>query len=318
MSQRIDTVSHRLDTEDLSLLLRRDVLPATDQKQLELALDNSRAARVLHDTGLAFDAMDCVQTGDDERIARLASHAVQSFGLQKSQKSWSPPRIGRRFIVAAAFVSSVAAAGVGSYAIVAQQAPFGRPTSVVEVTSPVEARERGSRVPHASSPAPTPSIDVIEVLALPLATEDTPSEDAVQLAGVGRTAESARPRVLSAEGLFSLANSARRTGDLGKALSAYDRLQSEHPASPEAHLSLVTAGKLHLRSGAARAALRQFDAYLKSGGSLSEEALGGKAQALQQLGLAGQERVVWEKLLMRFPRSVYLPSAKRRLNELAR
>jgi TolA-binding protein len=72
---------------------------------------------------------------------------------------------------------------------------------------------------------------------------------------------------------------------------------------------------MNLARGAAVPALSGFSAYLHEvpGGSLTQEALQGKAQALRQLRRATEERATLRELLREFPDSVYAPGARERL-----
>ena len=65
-----------------------------------------------------------------------------------------------------------------------------------------------------------------------------------------------------------------------------------------------------------KAALAQYDAYLKAKprGNLAEEALYGKARALDRLKRDAAGAKAWSQLLERFPDSLHAPDAKRRLD----
>jgi tetratricopeptide (TPR) repeat protein len=121
-----------------------------------------------------------------------------------------------------------------------------------------------------------------------------------------------------AAALFAAANQARRRGAHAEALRLYRELQRHHPSSPEAKLSHATMGKLMLDEGDSRAARDAIDRYLENkGGSLSEEALIGRALALQKLGRDAEERAAWQALLRAHPSSLHVPRARARLAELA-
>jgi TolA-binding protein len=124
----------------------------------------------------------------------------------------------------------------------------------------------------------------------------------------------------SAAGVFSAANAARRAGDTRRAIALYSQLQTEYPQSDEALVSYVLMARLELSRGAPAVALRQFDAYLarSAAGSLSQEALQGKAQALSSLGRKEEAAATWRRLLREFPNSVYAQSAREHLAESAR
>jgi TolA-binding protein len=130
---------------------------------------------------------------------------------------------------------------------------------------------------------------------------------------------SASAPVVSAADLFVAANAARRSGDRKRAIRLYQELQQRHPESAEAKLSHATLGKLLLDSEDPTDALESFDHYLEGAqGSLSEEALVGRAQALQRLGRKDEEKAAWRQLLAKFPKSIHAARARGRLAELAR
>jgi hypothetical protein len=92
-----------------------------------------------------------------------------------------------------------------------------------------------------------------------------------------------------------------------------NKLQADFPGSPQAHVSLVSLGKLLMQRAMPEAALQRFSTYLVTSGPLEEEALFGRAQALAALGRAADESRTWERLLTRYPQSVYAGAARKRL-----
>jgi tetratricopeptide (TPR) repeat protein len=131
-------------------------------------------------------------------------------------------------------------------------------------------------------------------------------------------ATAAKPATESASSLFASANAARRAGDRARALALYRQLQTQHPTSPEAKTSQATVGRM-LLDGDADAALDHFDKYLDDdGGQLDEEAMLGRAVALQKLGKTAEERAAWQALVARYPASIHAARAKARLAALAR
>jgi TolA-binding protein len=110
---------------------------------------------------------------------------------------------------------------------------------------------------------------------------------------------------------FSRAVAARQQGRLRNAIDAFRALQSRFPETPEALVSWVSLGDLHLRTGDAVEALAAFGAYLRSSpsGILVPEALAGKARALAVLGRRQESEGLWNELARRFPGSPYAQRA---------
>lgn len=122
-------------------------------------------------------------------------------------------------------------------------------------------------------------------------------------------------RALAAEDLFRAANEARRKGDLGLCIRRYRELQQRFATSAEAQESHVSLGKVLQSSGDVAGAVQEFSLYLQRPGALEEESLVGLAEALDRLGRNGQARSTWQRLLDRYPNSVYAARARRLLTE---
>lgn len=120
-----------------------------------------------------------------------------------------------------------------------------------------------------------------------------------------------------AAALFGSANDARRHGEHGRAASLYRDLLARHPSAPEANATRVALGRLLLDDGDAAGALPLFETYLRGGdGALREEAMVGRARALDRLGRATDERAAWSTLLTSYPQSIHAARAHGRLEEL--
>jgi TolA-binding protein len=76
-------------------------------------------------------------------------------------------------------------------------------------------------------------------------------------------------------------------------------------------------GRMQLERRDTQRALRHFEVYLQAAplGSLAQEAMQGKAEALHHLGRSAEERIVWADLLRVFPASIYAEAARGRLRE---
>jgi hypothetical protein len=119
--------------------------------------------------------------------------------------------------------------------------------------------------------------------------------------------------------LFGRANVAQRDGAAAEAARLYTELERSFPGFPEELVARVLLGRLLLdRLDDARSALAQFDSYLANPDhdALGEEALIGRALALERLGRHVEERSAWELLLGAYPRSSYAEPARTRLDEL--
>jgi hypothetical protein len=132
--------------------------------------------------------------------------------------------------------------------------------------------------------------------------------------------EGSLPRAsATAAELFSQANVAQRDGAPAEAVRLYTELERSFPGAAEELVARVLLGRLLLdRLDDPRSALAQFDSYLATPDhdALGEEALIGRALALERLGRHSEERSAWESLLGAYPRSSYAEPARTRLDEL--
>jgi TolA-binding protein len=151
--------------------------------------------------------------------------------------------------------------------------------------------------------------------ALPPAPEKTAvNEEATPPATSAAAAPAATPGTL-----FASANAARRRGDTARAIELYRDLQRRYPRSDEARISRATLARLLLDRGEPGAALSGFDQYLSNGRAvLEEEALVGRALALQSLGRRDDEIAAWNDVLRSYPSSIYSEHARARLAALTR
>jgi TolA-binding protein len=121
----------------------------------------------------------------------------------------------------------------------------------------------------------------------------------------------------SADELFAQARAAAMRGEHAAAAELYTTLEQRFAASDQAHVARVLLGRLYLeRLGDARAALAQFDAYLKQGGANRPEALLGRARALRKLGREREEIATLRELVDAYPDSLYVAPAEERLRSV--
>lgn len=118
---------------------------------------------------------------------------------------------------------------------------------------------------------------------------------------------------VTAGSLFAHAGEARRSGDYNRAVTLYRDLATRFPASHEATAGQAVVAQILLDRGDAPAALGHFDAYLARGGALGEDALAGRALALQRLGRRNEEAQAWSALLAAYPNSVHAARARAQL-----
>lgn len=120
------------------------------------------------------------------------------------------------------------------------------------------------------------------------------------------------------DALLRAANQARRARSFAEADRRYTDLQARFPDSRAARTSQVSHGRVLLDTlDRPAGALDCFTAYLAAepGGTLAEEAMVGRAQALRKMGREADARGAWRSLLERFPDSVHAPTARIRLAE---
>jgi tetratricopeptide (TPR) repeat protein len=185
-------------------------------------------------------------------------------------------------------VTSRPAPAVESRAAVAPPRPVARPVAR-PVERPVERAPAEAPVPLDSPPAkPAPSAH-----------------------------DRAHPAIIAvtAEALFEQGEQLRRARRADAAIAIYRRLQTTFPQTGEARLSFALAGQLLLERGRPGDALAQFDRHLSLNGEAGEEALAGRATALEQLQRTSEAAAAWRDLLARFPRSVYAERARARLDQ---
>ncbi len=121
------------------------------------------------------------------------------------------------------------------------------------------------------------------------------------------------------DALLRAANQARRARAFAEADRLYTDLQARFPGSRAARTSRVPHARLLLDTLDRPAdAFASFSAYLDADprGTLSEEALVGRAQALRRLGREVEARDAWRSLLVRFPESVHAPTAHDQIAEV--
>ena len=293
----------------------RGVLSLVEQRALDAHLGLCSSCRATVALRNLFEQLPDLPSGNDAAaVARLAGKVA--FRGSRTRDTARP-------LAFAAGAALMVLAGAAAAWIVLQRSPTVTRTRELprqradlpptQVTAPGLAPESPAAVPRA--PAPTPTARKRAVEASHLRGTGADARDAVigDRPGPSELADEASQ-------LFAAANAARGTRNLRMAARRYDLLEHRYPASPEAAVSLVSAGDVLMRLGEPAAALEHFDRYLATNGrgALALEALLGRARSLRDLGRQPEELETWRELLRRFPGSLYEASARRRVDELAR
>jgi TolA-binding protein len=152
-----------------------------------------------------------------------------------------------------------------------------------------------------------------------LPAEPLPSSDAPASAEPARTvaAPAALPAAPPAETpatLFEAEAEARRRGEGARVQQLHAQLIARFPQSREAQVSRMMVARMLLDRGDAAGALAGFDAYLRAAsGGLREDALAGRATALDRLGRTEEARRAWAELLEQYPSTTYAAHARARV-----
>jgi TolA-binding protein len=179
------------------------------------------------------------------------------------------------------------------------------------VTPPPEApHAKPHHVLAVAPPEPT-------VAPEPVVSAPAPVHPVVHVAHVSPATPAAAPAPVHVVGpgeLFEAASDARRRGDYAHVLEADRQLEDRFPTSREAQVLRAVVGRNLLDRGDASGALGRFDAYLAAGGGdLAEDAMVGRATALDRLARKDEATRAWTTLLATFPATPYAAHAKARL-----
>ncbi len=334
--------------ENLSVRARRNALLPGEQAEFDRLLEASPIMRLAHQLGADCDDMAALEVGDEQRVARFVDRALAARRPRR-RRLFGPLPLSPWMAAAAVLAVCGAALGVRGVwwpklattpaatpvpASAARARPTRKPapptSAVTEPSEPPSAATTQSdqsviepALPPASAvqAVPANSVSVSAIRKSPASAPiPTPARAGLEWPvrkGVVATLGLDQPIEMNAAALLRQANSARMSGDVDRAVMLFNELQNKFPGSPQAHVSSLSLGKLLMLRGSPDAALRQFSSYLVAAGPLEEEALVGRAQALAALGRASEERRTWERLLARFPGSVYAAAARKRVVGLA-
>jgi TolA-binding protein len=298
--------------EDLSIHARRGELGESALRQLALALECSREARLFHEAGCEFDKSDSVLAGDDE-IARRVISRVLKLRDGKRRRRRRSYRFGLAMVAWTAAAAAAAPLLVGSELI--------RPSTY-------ENRELAKLQPSSKgyqSESLVAATRPVRQLSQPDTEQEPDSANTHSPGELRIERHRTRPSIQavnspsrelnSSPQIFAEANRLRRIGRPSDAIKQYTALQQQFPNSAEACAANLALGMLRLQGGWAQAALGHFRRYLdsNSAGDLVPEALWGQAQALDSLGRHGAARQSYSTLLRRYPESAYASAARAKL-----
>lgn len=288
-----------MNTQDAcphDLLARGTGAPLAPAERSQLASHLARCAscRAAADVAAALADEPSALPGDELLVARLAARAAETAGARRRVR-WPAIAAAATVLVALSAFASIRYLARSRRVSLGSGAPAG-------VTAP----------PRAAADSP-PSVAAVPLAAA--APPDAPAR-AAETKNVRRTLAAANVERLLAE-----ARRARMAGDGERARALYARLARLAPGTPAAAVAEMGIGLILVeRPGAdnARAALEGFDRYLAAapGGALREEAIAGRARALDALGERTQAAAAWRQLLDDYPLSVQAPRARRRLEAL--
>ncbi|MDQ2642983.1 MAG: FecR domain-containing protein [Myxococcota bacterium] len=121
------------------------------------------------------------------------------------------------------------------------------------------------------------------------------------------------------EALLQRALALRARGQFRRAAEIYRQIHQASPGSAAGGTALMSLAELSLSSlNDPRAALTAFDAYLATGGALSQEAAFGRIRALRALGRTAEERSAIERFVALYPKVPQSRVLRERLNTLAK
>jgi TolA-binding protein len=261
--------------------------------------------------------------GEFEEISRERAPAPRVESSRPPARSQSRMRL-TLLVAAALFIASAAAAewsGLGrTVANAPTTAGSSRGGEVAAKAAPAPQERLVALVAPASASAPPEPAASPPTAAPALTARPRRTPPPVALPAPVEPATSAAeepPPPPTASSMFAAANDARRKGAYDDALRLYGDLVRDFPQSTEAVTSHTILGRLLLDHGDAAGALARFDAYLATGhATLREEALLGRALALERLERRAEEAAAWQALLAAFPRSIHAARARAQLAAL--
>jgi TolA-binding protein len=301
------TGNERPCPDDLLARGQRHELSNLEKRALDAHLEVCGPCRAASAMATLFDTIPETQPEDGQLISRVTKGAIRAHRIA-----------GWRGLRAAAVVALVVLTGGGAVAAWIAHRASNPPTAAS--LAPVGRALRAAGRPPARSTAMPEALEIVMPPA-PRAEQPkaAPAPERKRQPTVRVEAAPSPDNTDTAASLFTQANAVRRAGEVGRAIALYQALRQRFPDSEEAHLSSISQGDLLLGEGEPGRAIAAYSAYLRAAprGSLTEEALFGKARSLGLLDRQREERETWQELTRRFPHSAYRPAAQRRVRELA-
>ncbi len=265
---------------------------------------------------LAKQSVEAPDAAVPEEVAPPAAPPATSIAPVPALRRARARRVKLVLLAAAATLTLVAGAFASTEAGRRAMAPFlfgreGNATPYGEAPATVTAVHATPMRASAGLVAPPPPATVeAPPVTTDLAPPPPPAVTAVApVAPPAVTAAAPPPVAAPPDGpapLFGAETDARRRGDTARMLELHAQLVARFPGSHEAQVSRMMVARLLLDRGDAAGALSGFDAYLRAGGGeLREDALAGRATALERMGRAGDARRAWMTLLDQYPNTAY-------------
>jgi hypothetical protein len=228
-----------------------------------------------------FDQIAAVEAGDEQRVERFVDRALAER-WRRRQRLFGPGRISPWMTAAAVLAVCGVAFGVRgvwwpqrasapAVSTVPQSPaparlkprPVRPPRAVTEPTDEPSAAtnnqnhiEPSSPPPSAGPAAPLNSTGVPAIRkppsVVPMPTSARAPLEVPEPKGSVATFATEQPSESNAGTLLRQANRARSLGELDRAVSLLNELQSKFPGSAQAHVSLVSLGKLLMQRGMTR------------------------------------------------------------------
>jgi TolA-binding protein len=310
------TGNNRPCPDDLGLRAQRHEVSDLERRALDAHLAQCGPCQAASAVAALFDAIPETEPGDSALIARVIGKTTRTYRLRRSN--------GLRAAAIVALVVLACGTAVGAWVVYRgaerRMGDKSLPESKASrATAHAEGLFKRTAEPETPAALEAPAPFARGELKRPVGTEPRRRQALpVPMTVPSIESEPAREENTPAS-LFAQANALRRAGEIHHAIDLYQALRQRFPDSQQAHLSAISQGDLLLGEGESAKAVAAYSAYLQTtpDGSLTEEAIFGKARGLSLLGRSGEEKQAWEELARRFPRSAYHPAALRRLRELA-